>query len=85
MIDRETLLRLFANVSQNTAVNVQNVTVDEVGSIGSQEYRRSHQIFWFAPASSRCFGNDEAVERMTFNTQRSGLRRFDCYCQQSAQ
>lgn len=58
------LSRLFADVSQNTTVDVQHVAVDEVGSVGSQEYGRSHQIFRCSPAGSRCLGYDEGIERM---------------------
>ena len=38
------LLRLLADVGQDAAVHVENVAVDEVGSVGGQEHGRTLQI-----------------------------------------
>ena len=56
---------MLADVSQDSAVNIQDMSVDEVGCVISQEYCRSLQIFRCSPACCRCLGNDELVERMS--------------------
>ena len=76
------LLGLFSDVSQDTAVYVKYMSVYEVGSIGCQEYGRSHQIFGSSPTGSRSLGYDKGIERMTGTvglsfTQRSRLRSSD--------
>ena len=58
------LLRLFADIGKNTAVNIKDMSVDEVGCIGCKEYCRTLKVFSIAPASCRSLGNDELVERM---------------------
>ena len=74
-----TLPRLLADVSQDAAVNVENQTVDKVGSLRGEEHSGTAQILGLAPALGRGLGNDELVERMTGAigldlAQRSGLR-----------
>ena len=59
------LLRLLADIGQDTAVNVQNMSVDEVGRVGSQEHGRSLQILGLAPASGRRLRDDELIKGMT--------------------
>ena len=58
-------LRLFADVCKNTAVNIENMSVDEVGSIRSKEYCGAYQVLSFAPACRRGLADDEGIERMT--------------------
>ena len=58
-------LGLLANVRQNAAIHIEDVAVDEVGRIGSEEHRRSLQILGLAPARGRSLGDDELVKRMT--------------------
>ena len=41
---------LLADVSEDAAVNVEDQTVDKVGSLGGEEHGRSAQILGFAPA-----------------------------------
>ena len=76
------LLRLLADVSQNAAVNVQDETVDEVGSGRGEEDGGAAQILRFAPAACGGLGDDEAVEGVTAAVgltlaQRCGLRGGD--------
>ena len=76
------LVRLFADVCKNAAVDVQDMSVDEVGGIACQEYRRTGHIIRRAPALRRSLGNDEAVKRMAAAvrltlTERCGLRGCD--------
>src|SRR3712207_3517133 len=58
------------------------MSVYEVGGFGSEEYRRTCQIFRSSPTGSRSFGNDELVERMARTVgldlaQRRSLRSSD--------
>ena len=58
------------------------MAVYEVGSVGSQEYCRSLQIFSCAPACCRSLGDNELIERMSGSiglslAKRSGLRSSD--------
>ena len=76
------LLRLFADVGEDAAVHVQNVPVDEVRSVGSQEHGGTLQVLGRAPTGGRRLGNDELIKRMTAAVrlrlaQRRGLRRGD--------
>ena len=48
-------LRLLANVSENTAVDVKNVTVYKVGSVGSEEYGGTCKILGATPFACRGF------------------------------
>ena len=59
------LLGLFSDISQDTAVHIQNVSVHEVGSVGCQEYGRSLQILSNSPAGSRSLCDDELIEGMS--------------------
>ena len=45
-----TLPRLLADVSQDAAVNVENQTVDKVGSLRGEEHSGTAQILGLAPA-----------------------------------
>ena len=56
---------VLTDVSQNAAVDVENVSVDEVGGIGSEEYSRTHEVFGRTPAACRSLGDDELIEGMT--------------------
>ena len=58
-------LRLLTDVCEDTAVNVKDMTVYEVGSVGRKEYCGTCQIFRFAPTLCGGFSYDKAVERMT--------------------
>lgn len=52
---------MLADISKNTAVNIENVTVYEVGRVGSEEYRRACQIFGSAPTLGGSFCYNKAV------------------------
>ena len=56
---------LSADIGQHAAVHIENVAVDKVGCIRSQEHGRTHQIFRLAPASSRCASHNELIKGMT--------------------
>ena len=58
-------LGLLADVSQDAAVHIQDVAVDEVRRIGSQEHGGAAQIVRLAPAFSGGLGDDELIEGMT--------------------
>ena len=73
---------LLAEVSLDAAVNVQDLAVDEIGSLGGQEHGRTGQILGLAPATGGGMAHQEGVERMIGTvslllTQRSGLGSFD--------
>ena len=55
------LPRLLADVSQNTAVNVEDQAVDKVGSLRGEEHSGTAQVLGFAPALGRGLGNDKLV------------------------
>ena len=55
---------LLADVSQDAAVHVEHVAVDEVGSVGGEEHGGALQVIGRAPAGGRGFGNDELIEGM---------------------
>ena len=59
------LPRLLADVGEDAAVNIKNQAVDEVGSLGGEEYGGAAQILGLAPALGGGLGDDEPVERMT--------------------
>ena len=72
------LFRLLADIGENTTIDIEHVAIDSIRSLGSQEYGRTTKLRRIEPASGRCFGTDEAVERMTAAVwlnfaQRSGL------------
>ena len=56
---------LLADIGQDAAVHIEDVAVDEIGSVGGQEHRRARQILRVAPAARRGLGDDELVEGMT--------------------
>ena len=49
-------LGLLADVGQDAAVNVEDVTVDEVGGVGGQEHGGAAQVVRLAPALSGGLG-----------------------------
>ena len=63
-IKREERSGLFAEISLDAAVNIQDLTVDEVGCIGSQEHGGTGQILRLAPAASGGAAHQEGVEGM---------------------
>ena len=75
------LLGLAADVSQNAAVGVQDLAVDEVRSMAGQEHAGAHHIIGVAPAAGRGLSADEGVEGVTAAVrlglaQGSGLERM---------
>ena len=58
------LLGLLADVSQDAAVGVEDLTIDEVGSMGGQEDAGAHHVLRVAPAACGGLGTDERVERV---------------------
>ncbi len=76
------LFRLFADVGEDTAIDIEDMAVDSVGSMGSEEDSGSAEFFGFEPASRGCLGADEYIEGMTAAiglvfAQRRGLRGSD--------
>ena len=76
------LLGLFADIGQNTTVNIQHMTVDGIRSMRSQEHSGTTQFLGIQPTTGRCLGADERIERMAATvwltlTQRSGLWSCD--------
>src|SRR5574344_1262269 len=77
-----TLFRLFADVSQNITIHIEDVTVHGIRSMRSQEHSGATQLFRVKPTPCRSLGTDERIERMataislTF-TQWSRLRSGD--------
>lgn len=57
-------LRLFADVGQNTTVDIQHVAVDGIGGVGGQEDGRTAELLWIKPATGRGLGADKRVEWM---------------------
>ena len=73
---------LLTEIGLDAAVNIQDLTVDEIGSIRTQEHGRTGQILGGAPATGGGTAHQEGVEGMIGTisllfTQRSGLRRLD--------
>ena len=71
---------LFADIGQNPAVHIKHMAVHEIGSIGSQKYRRPLQILRLAPSGRGSLGDNELIERMPAAVwlqlaQRRGLGR----------
>ena len=58
------LLGLLADVSQDAAISVQDLAVDKVGSVGSQEHAGAHHVLGGAPAACGGLGADEGIEGM---------------------
>ena len=56
---------LLADISEDTAVDIEDMTVDEIAGLGGEEHSRTLEIFGSAPACGRSLRDDEAVERMT--------------------
>ena len=65
LLEESKSARLLADVSEDAAVNIEDQTVDKVGSLGGEEYGGTAQILGLAPALGRGLGDDELVERMT--------------------
>ena len=53
---------LLADVGQDAAVHIEDVSVDKVGGVGGQEHRRAHQVLRVAPAAGRSFRDNELVK-----------------------
>ena len=76
------LLWLLADVGEDTAVHIQHMAVDEVGSVAGQEHRRAHKVLRGTPPRRRRLCDDELVERVVTSVrlalpQRRRLRRLD--------
>ena len=56
------LLGLAADVSQNAAVGVQDLTVHKVGSVACKEHAGAHHVVRLTPAACGGLGGDELVE-----------------------
>ena len=59
------LLGLAADVSQDAAVGVQDLTVDKIRSMACQEHAGAHHVLGVAPAAGRGLSADEGVEGVT--------------------
>ena len=75
------LLGLLADVSQDAAIGVQDLAVDEVRSMAGQEHAGAPNILHISPAAGRGLGADEGVEGVTAAVrlglaQGSGLERM---------
>lgn len=73
---------MLADISQNAAIHIEDVAVNEIGSIGCQEHRGANQVLGLAPAGSGGLGDDELIEGMTAaiglrHAQGRGLRSLD--------
>lgn len=53
------LFRLFAYISKDTAINIENVSIDSVRSLRGKEYCGASEFAWVEPATCRCLGADE--------------------------
>ncbi len=60
----ESLFRLLSDICKDAAINVKDMSINEVRSIGCKEYSRSLQILWCAPAGCWCLRNDELIKWM---------------------
>ena len=61
---KNNLLRLLADIGEDTAVDIEHVAVDGVTGMRSQEHGRTTQFLRLEPASGRRLGADERVEGM---------------------
>ena len=78
----QALLGLFADVSKDTAIYIEDVSIDCIGCLRSKEYSGTGQLFGLQPSVSRGLSADELVERMSAAigldlTKRSRLRSLD--------
>lgn len=55
---------ILSDVSRDTAVDINNLSIDKVRSGRSKEYCKTHKVLCSAPSLSGCLGTDESVERM---------------------
>ena len=53
------LFRLFSDISKNTTIYVENVTVNSVRSFRSKEHGRTCQFFRIQPTTGRSLSADE--------------------------
>lgn len=72
------LLGLFSDIGQDSAIDIEDMSVDEIGSIRGKEDGRALKVFGCSPSASRCLGTDEAIKRMhgtirLLLAERSGL------------
>lgn len=58
------LFWLFADISKDTTINIQDMPVDGIRSLRGKEYSGTTQFIGIQPASCRSLGADEGVERM---------------------
>lgn len=68
------LLRLFANICQNAAIDIEHMAVHKVRCTGCKEHRRALQVFDTAPATRRSAAYNERVKRVPRLAQRPCLR-----------
>ena len=74
------LLRLLADVGQDSTIHIEHVTIHGVRGMRGEEHSGTSQLRRIEPTASRCLGTDEAIEwmaaavRLAF-TQRSSLGR----------
>lgn len=60
----DVLLGLTAQVSQNTAVGVEDLAIDKVRGMRGQEHGRAYHILCLTPAACRGLSQDELVKGM---------------------
>src|SRR6187549_3136824 len=60
--------------SQDVSVNIHDVSIHKVGSLGCQENHSTLEIFRVTPACSGCAADDELVEWMSIYADWSCLR-----------
>ena len=58
------LLRLLADVGEDAAVHIQNLTVHKIGRVRGQKNSRALQIVGRAPPPRRRLADDERIKRM---------------------
>ena len=76
------LARILTDISEDTTIDVYDLTVDEVRCRRSEEYSETLEVLCLAPALCRCLRTDETIKRShgtvcLLRTKRSGLRSRD--------
>ena len=69
------LLRLLADVGEDTTIYIEHVAVDGIAGVRSQEHGGTTQFLRIKPATSRGLCTDKAVERMTTAIRLSFTKR----------
>ena len=59
------LLRLLAYISEDTAIDIENVTIHGIGGFGGEEDSGTCEFLRIEPTASRSLGADEAIKGMT--------------------